>query len=130
MATAVLILALQATVFAGLAGWGWLTVWRDRLQWSKDIAFCDRVQAKLATTEEERDELLRQKRATPFGTPERTIYPGTAGPFDRDAKIPTTGPRRYVSIAVARAQAEAASLGPQTHRDEVIANDARAMEQA
>ena len=50
--------------------------------------------------------------------------------FDRDTLQPMKQPRRYVPIASRRAQAEAASLGPQTHRDEVIANDARAMEQA
>jgi hypothetical protein len=47
--------------------------------------------------------------------------------FDRD-KIPPSEPQRYVPIAKRRALAERQSMGPQTHRDEVRANNARAME--
>ena len=73
----------------------------------------------------ERDELLRQKKdwtAIQLGRDK-------VGPFDKDAKIPS-GPRRYVPVAVRRAQAEAESMGPRTHSEQVVANNARAIEQA
>lgn len=49
--------------------------------------------------------------------------------FDSDT-IPDRQPNRvpYVSVAKRRAQAEAASLGPQSHKDQVRVNNAKAME--
>lgn len=44
-------------------------------------------------------------------------------------KIPL-GSDKYVPIARRRAAAEAASMGPQTHREQVIANDTKAMQSA
>lgn len=49
--------------------------------------------------------------------------------FDRDTLQPT-GSRRYVPITVRRAQAEAQSMGPQTHDAKVRENNARAIESA
>lgn len=50
--------------------------------------------------------------------------------FDRDTITPTNQKPRYVSLAIRRAQAERASLGPVTHDDRVRENNARAIESA
>lgn len=48
-------------------------------------------------------------------------------PFEKDSgKIPST--KHYVPVARRRAEAEQASLGPQTHAEKVRANNARALE--
>ncbi len=52
-----------------------------------------------------------------------------ARPESTGDKIPL-GSDRYVPIARRRAQAEQASMGPQTHRDQVVANDTKAMQSA
>ena len=50
------------------------------------------------------------------------------GVFDKGDKIAPTGPARYVPVARRRAAAEAASLGPQSHTEQLRANNAKAME--
>jgi hypothetical protein len=119
MATA--ILAILCCALVVIAGKGWWVAWNLSLaagsleRTAKGLdERCDRLVA-------ERDELLRQKAL--WGRVKED-------PFDRDAKIPDSKPGRYVPVAKRRAEAEAASLGPQTHSERVVANNARAIEQA
>lgn len=54
-----------------------------------------------------------------------TLKAAKDSPFDSRDKIPATGSRRYVTVAMRRAAAESAAAVPQTHKDQVRENNAR-----
>ena len=125
METAVLaILNLGLFLVAGVFFNLWQKTERARQNYLVTI---DRQNELIQTLSSERDELLRQK----FPPTLRPINPSDS-PFDQNAKMPDRSARRpaYVSVAQRRAQAEAASLGPQTHTEQVRENNAKAMESA
>ena len=110
---------------------------RSRLEKSNDLLKLEEARTFLlektnsrmrADWEKEKQDAFDRGRTGRIGSLD--IQPGAHQVFGtEDAKIPTT-PRRHVPVGIRRAQAEAASLGPKNHSEQVAANNARALDQA
>jgi|HubBroStandDraft_1064217.scaffolds.fasta_scaffold268357_1 hypothetical protein len=117
------IIAIMALLALGL----WCDNWRLRRVQHIDEAKQALLQSSLDSIrrewEDEKEAAFTRGRASVIA---REVV-AKSPTFDKDDKIPTNGPRRYVPLAIRRAQAERASMGPQTHDAQVRENNAKAM---